>query len=112
MNTLDSSPLHLTAQSFADALAVSHERPVLVDFWAVWCGPCKAQSPVLDQMASAFGGKAVVAKVDVDEAPDVAAGCNVRSIPTLVVLRGGREVARFVGLQSAAALSAALVAAA
>ncbi len=112
MTTQIPTPLHLTSESFASVLAASHERPVLVDFWATWCGPCKAQAPVLDQLASAFGGKAVVAKVDVDDAPDVAASYNVRSIPTLVVLRNGQETARFVGLQSAAALTVALNAAA
>ena len=106
------APLHLTAASFANAVASSHERPVLVDFWAAWCGPCKAQSPILDQLAASVGHRATVAKLDVDEAPDVASELNVRSIPTIVVLRHGREAARFVGLQSAAALTAAIDAAA
>jgi thioredoxin 1 len=101
-------PLHLTADSFAAALATSQERPVLVDFWAPWCGPCKAQAPILDQVASAHGGRVLVAKLDVDEFPEIAAAHEIRSLPTLVVFRHGRETARLVGLQSAAAINAAL----
>ena len=105
-------PLHLTAESFANAVATSNDRPVLVDFWAQWCGPCKAQSPILDQVAAAQGDRAVIAKLDVDEASEIAESHGVRSIPTLLVFRHGREVARLVGLQSAASLNNALSAAA
>lgn len=101
-------PLHLTDDSFASALAASNDRPVLVDFWAQWCGPCKAQAPILDQVAAAQGERAVIAKLDVDEAPQTAEAHGVRSIPTLLVFRHGREVARLVGLQSAAALHSTL----
>lgn len=107
-----SSALHLTADSFTNAIASSHDRPVLVDFWAPWCGPCKSQAPVLDQLANSVGERAVITKLDVDEAPEAAAQFNVRSIPTLIVLRHGTETARFVGTQSAATLAAALAAAA
>jgi thioredoxin 1 len=109
----NASPLlHLNEASIAHAIATSHERPVLVDFWAEWCGPCKAQGPLLDQVAATNGDRALVAKVDVDAAPDVAARFGIRSIPTLIVLRHGREAARFVGIQSPAVLNAALATAA
>ena len=104
-------PLHLTAGSFPTAVATSNDRPVLLDFWAPWCGPCKSQGPILDQLAAAEGERSVIAKLDVDEAPEVAETFGVRAIPSLLVLRHGREVARFTGIQSAATLSAALAAA-
>ena len=110
MNT--SSITHLTATSFPEMVAASHERPVLVDFWAPWCGPCKALAPILDQLHSSVGDRALVTKLDVDEAPDVASRFNVRAIPTLVLLRHGQEVRRFTGIHDLATLRDALAAAA
>jgi len=69
----------------------------LVDFWAAWCGPCKALAPSLEKLAEEFAGRAVVGKVDVDANPELAARFGVRSIPTLVVLKDGKEVDRLVG---------------
>ena len=82
--------------------------PVLVDLWASWCGPCRAQSPIVDEVATKVGDKALVVKVNVDEASDVAESLNVSSIPTLIVFNKGKEVKRFVGVQSANTLSRAL----
>ncbi|MFP4446731.1 MAG: thioredoxin [Desulfosudaceae bacterium] len=80
----------------------------LVDFSAVWCGPCKAQEPVLEKLAAAFEGRATVAAVDVDKNPEAAARMKIMSIPTLLLFREGQEVNRFVGLQSENVLSDAI----
>lgn len=72
----------------------------LVDFWAEWCGPCKMQAPVLDQLGDKYQGKVTVAKLNVDDEPSIAARFGVMSIPTLVVYKNGEEVTRRVGVQS------------
>jgi thioredoxin 1 len=82
--------------------------PVLVDFYADWCGPCKALTPVVTELASEFEGRAVIAKVNVDEAPELAGRFGVRSIPTLVLLENGEETDRIVGLTTKRALAAKL----
>ncbi len=80
----------------------------LVDFWAPWCGPCRMQGPIIEQLASEIGDKALVAKVNVDEAPATAARFSVRSIPTLVVLKDGEPFKTFVGVQQAESLTEAV----
>jgi len=95
----------LTEELFDDAIK---EGTVLVDFWAPWCGPCRMQGPILDEVAKQVGDAATVAKVNVDEAPGVAARFGVRSIPTLIVFKNGEVDKQFVGVQQAAALIEAL----
>ena len=73
--------------------------PVVVDLWAAWCGPCRLLAPVVDELAAAMGGRMRFAKLNIDENPATAARFNVRSIPTLLVLKDGREVDRIVGVQ-------------
>lgn len=82
--------------------------PVLVDFWAPWCAPCRAQAPILGAVADQAGERAEVVQVNVDDAPDLARELQVASIPTLVLFQDGKEVRRFVGVQSAKTLSGAL----
>jgi thioredoxin 1 len=81
---------------------------VLVDFWAPWCGPCKMQTPILEKVAAEVGEKAVIAKVNVDENPELAAKYGIRSIPTLILLKDGENKQQFVGLQQQAALVSAI----
>ncbi len=73
------------------------DTPVLVDFWAPWCAPCKAIAPVLDQLADEYGGKFKVAKVDIDQNRAIAMKYNVRSIPTLVMIKGGEAIGSITG---------------
>ena len=84
---------------------------VLVDFWAPWCGPCVMMTPILEKVVVAVGGKAVISKVNVDEAPDLAARYGIRSIPTLILLKDGEVVQQYVGIQQEAALVSAIEAA-
>lgn len=81
---------------------------VLVDFWATWCGPCRTQGPIVEQVAGKVEGKAVVAKLDVDAAPKTANQFNVRSIPTLIIFKDGKPVKQFVGVTEAEKLVSAI----
>ena len=96
--------LHLNSQSFEEVIA--GEQPVLVDFWATWCGPCRMIAPVIEQVAAEFEGRAVVGKVDVDEEPGLAQRFGVMSIPTLVVLKDGKVVEQAVGARGRADVAA------
>ncbi|MCL4177733.1 MAG: thioredoxin [Verrucomicrobia bacterium] len=92
----------------ADFDAIIRDGVTLVDFWAPWCGPCRMQIPVLEQVASRLGSRARVAKVNVDQYPELAGRFQITGIPTLLLFKEGRLVQEFVGLQSAPALIAAL----
>jgi len=83
-------------------------RLTLLDFSAPWCAPCRFQEPIMRQLAILFEGKAYIAMVSIDESRDVASNLGIQSIPTLILFRNGKEVQRFVGLQSEATLSEAL----
>ena len=91
----------LTKSNFKETTA---EGVSLIDFWAPWCGPCRMQGPIVDSVAEKVGGKATIAKCNVDEAQDLAMQFGIQSIPTLVVLKDGEAVQKFVGLQSEEAI--------
>lgn len=90
-------------------LIASSKLPVLVDFWASWCAPCRMQTPIINDLADELLGKAVIAKVNIDENEDLAAKYGVSSIPTLMVFKGGEQVEKTVGLTSKSNLSALLI---
>jgi thioredoxin 2 len=101
---LQGQTMALDSQSFATHTEKG-SVPVLVDFWASWCGPCLAMAPVLDRAAQQRALTLQVGKVNTDEQPDLAGRFNIRSIPTLILFRGGKEIARQSGAVDGAALS-------
>lgn len=96
---------HLTDATF-ETEVLQASAPVLVDYWAEWCGPCKMIAPILDEVAAAYQGKLKVAKMNVDENRDIPAKFGIRGIPTLMVFKGGQLAATKVGAMSKAQLSA------
>jgi thioredoxin 2 len=96
--TVDVKPITVTDATFAADVERS-PVPVLLDMWAPWCGPCRTIAPIIEQLAREMAGRVRVAKLNVDENPDTASRFRVMSIPTLLVLRGGQEVERIVGVQ-------------
>ncbi|QOW10178.1 thioredoxin [Kaistella flava (ex Peng et al. 2021)] len=91
--------LEITDQSFQE-MVLNSDKPVLVDFWAVWCGPCRTLGPIIEEVATDFEGKAVVGKVDVDNNQQVSVDYGIRNIPTVLIFKNGEVVDKIVGVAS------------
>ncbi len=87
---------------------IQSELPVLVDFYATWCGPCRMLAPALDQVANAYAGRAKILKVDVDESPELATQYGINAVPTLILFHQGKPAQTLMGMQSPKQLAAAL----
>lgn len=90
-----SKAIEITDDNFDEIIAT--DKPVLIDFWAEWCGPCKMIGPVVEELAGDYNGKAVIGKIDVDANPNISAKYGIRSIPTLLVFKNGEIVDKQVG---------------
>ena len=99
---------HLNSENFAATIA---SGVTLVDFWAEWCGPCRMLGPVLDQIAEEIGDDAIIAKVNVDESPQLAAEYSIRTIPAIFILKDGKKVNEFIGVKDQQTLVDAIKAA-
>lgn len=97
----------ITDQTFEQDVMKS-DKPVLVDFWAVWCGPCQVQGPIVEDVSANMGEKAKVVKLNVDENPVTAQKFGIMSIPTLMIFKGGQVIKQFIGVQSKETLLAEL----
>lgn len=90
--------LNIESKNFQEI--INSDQPVLIDFWAAWCGPCRVLAPTIEELAKEYEGKAIVGKVDVDTEQELAMQFNIRSIPTLLLFKGGELIDRTVGVAS------------
>lgn len=91
-----SKPVEVTDSTFEEEI-VKSDKPVVVDFWAVWCGPCKMIAPIMEEFADEYSGKIKIAKVDVDNNPNIAVKFGIRSIPTVMFFKDGKIVDQIIG---------------
>ncbi len=92
--------MEITTTNFQEI--VSGDKPVVIDFWATWCGPCRRVAPIIEELASEYEGRAVVGKVDVEDQDELAAQFGIRNIPTVLFIKGGQVVDKIVGTASKA----------
>lgn len=97
------SAINLNRNNFEEVV-LNADKPVLIDFWATWCGPCRMQSPAIEELSDELEGSAVIAKLNVDENPELAAQFSVMSIPTLVIIKDGKIIGRRTGVTPKATL--------
>ena len=102
---MGSATVAITEANFENEV-LKAKTPILVDFWAQWCAPCRAVAPILDELAAKYQDRFTIAKVNVDETPNIAARCGILNIPTLIFFKGGEEVDRVIGLQPKSQLDA------
>lgn len=105
---LPAEPIDVPSAELFDAATSSSSVPVVVDFWAAWCGPCRMVAPEIKKAAGHLAGRALVLKVDTDANPELSARFNIRSIPTIGVFQNGKEITRAAGVKPAAAIEAML----
>lgn len=99
--------LEITEANYEELVA-NADKPVVIDFWAAWCGPCKMVGPLIEEMSNEYAGKAIIGKVDVDANPNIAGKFGIRNIPTIIYLKGGEMVDKSVGAVPKAQLTAKL----